>query len=168
LKKLVAMPFQSSFEALPSMEHMNDTLAKFLGFAKVNIGLEKVSNVPILIEANWQPVTQEWIQKSGIIDPGVYYLDTVSNSRVLVDAVDFQKDWRWLAKFGIKIREVLAAIRKVVPKNCACQGDLIDVDIHCAVRIWDHVQTHKEMYKFAEWYLGSKFFSDQQKKESEP
>jgi hypothetical protein len=64
----------------------------------------------------------------------------------------YHTDWNRLMRVGKKIRDVLSEMQKKRPLHTACQGDLIEVDIHCAVSDYDIVNVHKHMFTFITWY----------------
>lgn len=64
----------------------------------------------------------------------------------------YHTDWRLLMPVGKKIRDLLADMQKKRPPHTACHGDLIEIDIHCAVSSYDIVNAHKNMYIFIQWY----------------
>jgi len=66
--------------------------------------------------------------------------------------LQYHTSWSALMPVGKKIRDLLADMQKKRPPHTACHGDLIEVDIHCAVSDYDIVNAHKNMYIFITWY----------------
>lgn len=64
----------------------------------------------------------------------------------------YHTSWEALMPVGKKIRDLLNDMQKKRPPHTACHGDLIEVDIHCAVSDYDIVNAHKHMYTFITWY----------------
>lgn len=66
--------------------------------------------------------------------------------------LQYHTSWDWLMPVGKKIRDLLSDMQKKRPPHTACHGDVIEVDIHCAVSSYNIVNTHKHMYTFITWY----------------
>lgn len=64
----------------------------------------------------------------------------------------YDTSWEWLMEVGKKIRDLLTDMAKKRPPHTACHGDLIEVDIRCAVSSYDIESAHKNMYIFIKWY----------------
>ena len=64
--------------------------------------------------------------------------------------------WDWLMPVGKKIRDLLTEMLKNRPPHTACNGDLIEVDIHCAISEYDIIKTHAAIYQFITWYNQNK------------
>lgn len=64
----------------------------------------------------------------------------------------YHTSWDWLMPVGKKIRDLLNDLQKKRPPHTACHGDLIEVDIRCAVGEYDIVNAHKHMFTFITWY----------------
>lgn len=64
----------------------------------------------------------------------------------------YHSSWDWLMPVVRKIYDILADMLKKRPPHTACQGDLIEIDIHCAIREVDMLKAHGYVYKFCEWY----------------
>jgi hypothetical protein len=64
----------------------------------------------------------------------------------------YHSSWDWLMPAVKKIYDTLAEMLKKRPPHTACQGDLIEVDIHCAIREVDILKAHGHVYQFCLWY----------------
>jgi hypothetical protein len=64
----------------------------------------------------------------------------------------FDKCWDWLMPVGKKIHDLLAEMAKKRPPHTACIGDVIEVDITCALHEYDIVKVHENIYMFILWY----------------
>lgn len=68
----------------------------------------------------------------------------------------FHLNWEWLMPVVRKIYDVLADMLKKRPPHTACHGDMIEVDIHCAIREVNILKAHGFVYQFCEWYNNQK------------
>lgn len=64
----------------------------------------------------------------------------------------YYTSWDWLMPVGKKIRDLLQDMLKKRPPHTACNGDLIEVDIHCAIGEYDISKAHKYIHQFITWY----------------
>lgn len=64
----------------------------------------------------------------------------------------YHSSWDWLMPVGKKIYDLLAGELKKRPPHTASEGDLIEVDIHCAIREYNIVKAHEHIYRFVCWY----------------
>lgn len=71
---------------------------------------------------------------------------------MIIQKAKYHTSWDALMPVGKKIRDMLNDMQKKRPPHTACHGDLIEVDIHCAVSSYDIVNAHKNMYIFIKWY----------------
>lgn len=65
----------------------------------------------------------------------------------------FHESWDWLMPVCRKIRDLLDSMERP-SQNHGCQGDIIEVDIHCALREIDIQKTFKHVIQFVEWWNG--------------
>lgn len=68
------------------------------------------------------------------------------------DELRFALSWDWLMPVYRKFKDVLRELHKNMPPNTACQGDLIEVDIHCAVNEVDIQKAHFYLTQGIKWY----------------
>ena len=64
----------------------------------------------------------------------------------------YHSSWNCLMPVVRKIYNTLAEMLRKRPPHTACHGDMIEVDIHCAIREVDIVKTHGYVYQFIQWY----------------
>lgn len=64
----------------------------------------------------------------------------------------YHSSWDWLMPVVRKIYDILAEMLKKRPPHTACHGDMIEVDIHCAIREVDILKTHDFVHQFIQWY----------------
>lgn len=81
-----------------------------------------------------------------------YYSDKLFTFVKDTTHLNYHKSWDELMPVGKKIRDLLNDMQKKRPPHTACHGDMIEVDIHCAVSEYDIVNAHKHMYTFITWY----------------
>jgi hypothetical protein len=111
----------------PTTEQMNEAIALFDG---------------------WE------VRPERIINPHqnpFYYLKEGFTFRHIGD-FDYHSNWSSLMPVVKKIYDTLAEMLKKRPPHTACHGDMIEVDIHCAIREVDILKTHGFVYQFCEWY----------------
>jgi len=83
---------------------------------------------------------------------GKFYSNTVYPGRGnWFKVARYHNSWDWLMPVGKKIRELLQDMLKKRPPHTACHGDLIEVDIHCAISEYDIVKAHKYIHQFITW-----------------
>lgn len=68
----------------------------------------------------------------------------------------YHEDWRALMPVGKKIRDYLQEQWKNRPPHTATNGDLLEVDISCAITCYDKAKAHKAVYDFIIWYNTTK------------
>ncbi len=68
----------------------------------------------------------------------------------------YHEDWNQLMLVGKKIYDWLQEQMKNRPAHTATHGDLLEVDIHCAIKEYDIKKTHKAIYNFITWYNTAK------------
>lgn len=112
----------------PTIEQMNEAIARFMGGARVLHPEQGFFN-----EDHFGYVCHKghWWNEGNL---------------------QYHTSWEWLMEVGKKIRDLLADMAKKRPPHTACHGDLIEVDIHCAVSSYDIDNAHKNMYIFIKWY----------------
>lgn len=116
----------------PTIGEMNKVIAEFMGAKDAGNGFVEI--------------------------PGrVYSL----SSRNYPHSLRYNLYWDWLMPVGKKIRDILSEMLKQRPPHTACNGDLIEVDIHCAISEYDIEKAHHHMYQFITWY------NDNQQKQTE-
>jgi len=89
---------------------------------------------------------EEWLFYGKYIDkygPGT--------SNVYPD-LKYHSDWSWLMRVGKKIFELLQEMMKDRPPHTCCKGDLIEVDISCAIRVYDIEKAHEAIFQFIQWH----------------
>jgi hypothetical protein len=79
----------------------------------------------------------------------VYYKNTCARA---VSELKYHSSWGALMPVVKKIYDTLANMLKKRPPHTACQGDLIEIDIHCAIREVDILKAHGYVYQFCLWY----------------
>ena len=131
----------------PTTEMMNEVIARFMGYKRVTVGYSGTEE-----ETEWQRNNEQWMDKVGITMVGDYYVDVENDEWMFCDDANYDKSWDALMPVGKKIRDLLTEMQKKRPPHTACHGDLIEVDIHCAVSSYDIVNAHKNMYIFIKWY----------------
>lgn len=109
----------------PTTEMMNEVICTFMGRYR------KIERQDYFINVYKGPDEIEW-------ETGKY--------------LKYHTSWDWLMPVGKKIRDLLNDMQKKRSPHTACHGDLIEVDIHCAVSSYDIVNAHKNMYIFITWY----------------
>lgn len=70
--------------------------------------------------------------------------------------LQYHSSWDWLMPVVEKIYDTLADMLKKRPPHTAVEDDLIEVDIHCAVREVDILKAHGFVYQFITWYNQNK------------
>ena len=68
----------------------------------------------------------------------------------------YHTSWDWLMPVGKKIRDLLSDMLAKRPPHTACRGDVIEVDITCALHEYDITKVHENIYVFIQWYNSQK------------
>jgi hypothetical protein len=114
-----------------------------------------MSNEPTIEQMN--KVIAEFMQletdNESYLTPGrtrtVYLID---GKWIPLRKLKYYCSWDQLMPVVKKIYDTLADMLKKRPPHTACQGDLIEVDIHCAIREVDILKAHGHVYQFCLWY----------------
>jgi hypothetical protein len=84
---------------------------------------------------------------------GKFYSNTIYPGRGnWFKVARYHNSWDWLMPVVRKIYDMLAEMLKKRPPHTACHGDMIEVDIHCAIREVNITKTHGYVYQFIQWY----------------
>ncbi len=67
------------------------------------------------------------------------------------DDLKFNESWDWYMKAYRKAKDFLNDMDRPSKNHC-CKGDLLEVDIHCAVVEIDIKKAYIALVKFVEWY----------------
>jgi hypothetical protein len=96
----------------------------------------------------------QWITKAiGGRERRWFYYNDLPFARVKSTIeLNYHKSWDELMPVVKKIYDTLADMLKKRPPHTACHGDLIEVDIHCAIREVDILKAHGYVYQFCLWY----------------
>lgn len=106
-----------------SIEEKNRTIAEFMGVKKDGRGFYVIEG-------------RDWALSER------YYPSTLK----------YNCNWSWLMPVGKKIYEYLQQdLRKRPPHTCT-EGDLLEVDIHCAIKEYNIEKAHEAIYHFITWY----------------
>jgi|SRR6478752_4227754 len=68
------------------------------------------------------------------------------------DKLQYHSSWDWLMPIGKRIRDLLSDMLSKRPPHTACMGDVIEVDITCALHEYDIKKVHEAIYVFIKWY----------------
>jgi hypothetical protein len=60
--------------------------------------------------------------------------------------------WDALMPVGKRIRDLLSDMLSKRPPHTACMGDVIEVDITCALHEYDIKKVHEAVYVFIQWF----------------
>lgn len=116
-----------------SVEEGNKIIAEFMG-AKIS-------------EAECFSGTKEVVDYSNCdINP-----DERGSNRVWLNHVFYHTSWDWLMPVAKKILDYLQNIDRPSINHC-CKGDLLEVDIQCAIREIDILNTHKYIVVWIQWH----------------
>lgn len=63
----------------------------------------------------------------------------------------FKVSWDWIMAVYSKIRYILNNIDRPSKNHC-CNGDMIEVDIHCSITCCDLKSTYNHIVIWIEWY----------------
>lgn len=74
-----------------------------------------------------------------------------SSKRVWND-LNYHNNWELLMDVGKKIFDWLQEDMKNRPPHTCTEGDLIEVDITCAIRVYNKEEAHKHIVRWIEWY----------------
>lgn len=66
--------------------------------------------------------------------------------------LNYHASWELLMEVGKKIFDWLQQDMKNRPPHTCTQGDLIEVDISCAIREYNKEEAHKHIVRWIEWY----------------
>lgn len=69
-----------------------------------------------------------------------------------VAKMKYHSSWEWLMPVGKKIFDYLQEVARNRPRHTCSQGDLIEVDISCAIREYDREKAHQYIVDFIKWY----------------
>jgi hypothetical protein len=124
-----------------------------------------MSNEPTIEQMNEAiAVFDGWVVRpERIINPHqnpFYYLKEGFTFRHICD-FDYHSNWSSLMPVVKHIHDTLADMLKKRPPHTACQGDLIEVDIHCAIREVDILKAHGFVYQFCLWHNQQKEASNE-------
>lgn len=84
-------------------------------------------------------------------DP-ITFADMSGTFGCLTSDLRFDSSWSWLMHVGEKIFNWLQAEVKKRPGHTCTEGDLIEVDITCAIREYDKAGAHEHIVRWIEWY----------------
>ena len=79
----------------------------------------------------------------------VYYLNSCAKA---VTELQYHSSWDWLMPVGKRIRDLLSDMLSKRPPHTACMGDVIEVDITCALHEYDIKKVHEAIYVFIQWF----------------
>lgn len=74
----------------------------------------------------------------------------------LVCELKYHLSWDWLMPVGKRIRDLLSDMLSKRPPHTACMGDVIEVDITCALHEYDIKKVHESIYVFIQWFNKTK------------
>jgi hypothetical protein len=131
----------------PTITKMNEAIAIFDGWELVRIGYFDTTD-----ETDWQIENDKWIEEVGIEDVGHYIVKVKENTWHQWEDVAYHTSWDWLMPVVRKIYGTLQQALKARPPHTCTNGDLIEVDIGCAIRECDIEKTHEYVYNFIQWY----------------
>jgi hypothetical protein len=116
----------------PTIAEMNRAICEFMGWEFKEV------------EPDWYEAFHDgqlqWADEKKFID------------RIMLEGFRFHEDWDKIMPVVKKIYDTLAEMLKKRPPHTACQGDLIEIDIHCAIREVDILKAHGHVYQFCLWY----------------
>ena len=67
------------------------------------------------------------------------------------DDLKFNTSWDWFMKVYRKAKDFLNNMDRPSKNHC-CKGDLIEIDIHCAVTCIDLPKAYAALVKLIEWH----------------
>src|SRR5687768_10556975 len=137
----------------PTIAEMNRAICEFMGWEYIRVGYFGSNDGDIEYdESEWQVINEHWMDKVGMEDVGYYIVNVKENKWHEWSYVKYHSSWDQLMPVVKKIYDTLAEMLKKRPPHTACQGDLIEVDIHCAIREVDILKAHGYVYQFCLWY----------------
>lgn len=89
----------------------------------------------------------DWIY----FDP-ITFADMSGTFGCYIPSLRFDTSWSWLMPVGEKIFNWLQTEVKKRPPHICTEGDLIEVDITCAIREYNKEEAHKHIVRWIEWY----------------
>jgi hypothetical protein len=130
----------------PTVEQMNEAIALFDGW-------ELISGDPTHICLS----CDKGVQPSGWCTCDAK-ADRFSRPGRIVGHTYFQyhSSWDCLMPVGKRIRDLLSDMLSKRPPHTACMGDVIEVDITCALHEYDITKVHEAIYGFIQWYNKAK------------
>lgn len=75
-----------------------------------------------------------------------------SRTSYISQGLKYNSSWSWLMPVGEKIFNWLQAEAKKRPRHTCTEGDLIEVDITCALREYDKAGAHEHIVRWIEWF----------------
>ena len=109
-----------------SIEAMNETIARFEGRKKTL-------------------VNQKGKQY-------VFWSDPTGTNPLYIEGLWYHESWDELMPVVKKIGDFLQEDLKKRPPHTATHGDMIEVDIHCWIRLVNIKKTHEFVYQFIDWH----------------
>lgn len=82
---------------------------------------------------------------------GFEYYEFKGPAGFTINALKYHSSWDWLMPVIKKIGDYLQTIDRPSKNHC-CKGDLLEVDITCAIHEIDILLTHKAVIEFILWY----------------
>jgi len=150
----------------PTIAEMNRAICEFMGWEYVRVGYFDSKDGDIEYdESKWQVDNEHWMDKVGMENVGYYIVNVKENKWHQWDDVKYHSSWDWLMPVGKRIRDLLGDMLSKRPPHTACMGDVIEVDITCALHEYDIKKVHEAIYVFIQW-LNKQQSNEQTKSEN--
>lgn len=82
----------------------------------------------------------------------VWYARQGGKPVLQADISFYESSWDMLMPIVEKIKTILQNLQDSRPQHTACYGDLIEVDIHCALHEVNISMVHKAVVEFIKWH----------------
>lgn len=135
-----------------TLSEQNILIAKFMGFELIRVGYVGQNDGDVDDETDWQRENDRWLDEVGISSVGRYIVNVPEKKWFLWEDVRYDESWEWLMPVGEKIFEYLQKAVKERPPHTCTEGDLIEVDITCAIREYNRPEAYKHIVRWIQWY----------------
>lgn len=134
---------------LVDVQDGNRVIAEFDGWEFVTVGYVGCDD-----ETEWQHENEQWMEEVGLENVGQYIVNIQDKAFHEVDKIKYHESWDWFMPAFKKFFDYLQKQynKPDYNKHSATKGDLIEVDIHCAVREFDLAKAHWHLVEAIKWY----------------
>lgn len=126
----------------PTIEQMNEAIAKFMGFEVVQVGYSDTEE-----ETEWQKNHEEWMHKVKLTQVGQYIVNVKKDIFHTWDDIKYHLSWDWLMPVVTKIKGLIHDADhekrfQMSQRLKPIQNETLNVNV---------TNTHYCVYRFIQW-----------------